>query len=44
MRRLEEIGMEWGRRKVEGRKQENWEVDEVQPERRSGETVRKSIA
>jgi hypothetical protein len=36
--------MEWGRRKVEDRNQENRELDEVQPEKRNEGSAQRSIA
>ena len=44
VRRLEKIGMEWGRRKVEDRNQENRELDEVQPEKRNEGSAQRNIA
>ncbi len=44
VRRLEEIGMEWGRRKLDGCSQEEQKQDEMPQKNRSEETVQKSIA
>ena len=44
VRRLEEIGMKWGRRKLDGCSQEEQKQDEMPQKNRSEETVRKSIA
>ena len=44
VRRLEEIGMKWGRRKLDSCSQEEGKQDEMPQKNRSEETVRKSIA
>ncbi len=44
IRRLTEIGMEWGRRKLDGCSQEEQKQDEMPQKNRSEETVQKSIA
>lgn len=44
VQRLEEIGMEWGRRKLDSCSQEEGKQDEMPQKNRSEETVRKSIA
>ena len=44
VQRLEEIGMKWGRRKLDSCSQEEGKQDEMPQKNRSKETVRKSIA
>ena len=44
VQRLEEIGMKWGRRKLDSCSQEEGKQDEMPQKNRSEETVRKSIA